>query len=87
MISTCSRNTASQHWVFASDGSLHGLRMCVQPAGGSIDDGTDLELARCNGSPQQEFTLNPRNDLVSGLADKCIDVRDNGTADGTRLQL
>ncbi|WP_405914851.1 ricin-type beta-trefoil lectin domain protein [Streptomyces sp. NBC_00728] len=87
VISTCSRNTPSQHWVFASDGSLRALGMCVQLAGGSTDDGTDLELAPCDGGSEQKFTLNSGNDLVNGLADKCTDVRDNGTADGTRLQL
>ncbi|MER5601981.1 RICIN domain-containing protein [Streptomyces sp. NPDC002265] len=87
MISACSRNTPSQHWVFAADGSLRALGMCVQLAGGSTEDGTSLELASCNGRSEQKFTLNSSNDLVNGLADKCTDVRDNGTANGTPLQL
>ncbi|WP_162468714.1 RICIN domain-containing protein [Streptomyces adustus] len=87
IISACSRNTPSQHWVFAADGTLRALGMCVQLAGGSTDDGTGLELAPCNGRSEQKFTLNSSNDLVNRLADKCADIRDNGTADGTRLQL
>jgi hypothetical protein len=66
---------------------MRGLGMCVQLAGGSTDDGTDLELASCNGSATQRFELNVRHDLVNSLADKCTDVRDNGTANGTGLQL
>ncbi|WP_329295647.1 RICIN domain-containing protein [Streptomyces sp. NBC_01455] len=87
MISSCSPVAASQRWVFASDGSMRGLGMCVQLADGSTADGTDVELARCNGGAVQRFTLNSHHDLVSGFADKCADVRDNGTANGTRLQL
>ncbi|MGW3633870.1 ricin-type beta-trefoil lectin domain protein [Streptomyces sp. NPDC005122] len=86
MIWDC-KNTASQHWVFSVDGSMRTVGMCVQVTGGSTDDGTDLVLSRCDSSPAQRFTLNPRNDLVSSLADKCADVRDDGRANGTRLQL
>ncbi|WP_438306728.1 ricin-type beta-trefoil lectin domain protein (plasmid) [Streptomyces sp. HUAS TT11] len=87
MIWDCSSTAASQHWVFKADGSMRGLGMCVQLAGGSTADGTVLELAHCNGDAAQQFTLNTRHDLVSGLADKCADVRDEGTKNGTRLQL
>ncbi|MFG3024019.1 ricin-type beta-trefoil lectin domain protein [Streptomyces sp. NPDC048254] len=87
MIWDCSSADASQHWVFPSNGTMRGLGMCVQLADGSTADGTDLELAPCDGSPAQRFTLNTSHDLVSRLADKCADVRDQGTANGTRLQL
>ncbi|MGP4083678.1 RICIN domain-containing protein [Streptomyces sp. KR55] len=66
---------------------MRALGMCVQLASSSASDGTDLELADCNGCSAQRFVLNSSHDLVSGLADKCADVRDNGTANGTRLQL
>lgn len=87
MIWDCSKAAASQHWVFAPDGSMRGLGMCVHLAGGSTAKGTDLELAHCDGSPAQQFALNYRRDLVNGPADKCADVRDSDTANGTRLQL
>ncbi|MEW2290291.1 ricin-type beta-trefoil lectin domain protein [Streptomyces sp. NPDC047841] len=85
MIWDCSESTA-QHWTFTG-GTMRALGMCVQLANGSTADGTDLELAPCDGSPAQRFTLNFRHDLVSTLADKCTDVRDNATDNGTRLQL
>ncbi|MFB7502341.1 ricin-type beta-trefoil lectin domain protein, partial [Streptomyces broussonetiae] len=85
MIWDCSQS-ASQHWTF-SDGTMRALGMCVQLAGGSTDDGTDLEMASCDGSPAQRFDLNYRHDLVSGPANKCADVRDDQTANGTRIQL
>ncbi|MFC9914374.1 hypothetical protein [Streptomyces sp. NPDC059862] len=56
--------------------------------GSSAQPRLDLEPADCNGGSAQRFVLNSSHDLVSGLADKCgADVRDNGTANGTRLQL
>ncbi|MEV7238474.1 ricin-type beta-trefoil lectin domain protein [Streptomyces sp. NPDC051020] len=85
MIQDCS-GSSSQRWTF-TNGTMRGLGMCVQLAGGSTADGTDLELASCNGGSAQRFVLNFRHDLVSGLANKCTDVRDNQTANGTRLQL
>ncbi len=85
MISDCSQS-AAQHWTFTS-GTMRTLGMCVQLRGGSTDDGTDLVLASCDGDAAQRFVLNSSHDLVSGLADKCADVRDNQTASGTRLQL
>ncbi|MEU3795549.1 RICIN domain-containing protein [Streptomyces fructofermentans] len=87
MISSCSRDVPTQHWSFASNGTMRGLGMCVQLAEGSTADGADLEMAACNGRAAQQFRLNAQHDLVSVLADKCVDVRDNGTANGTRLQL
>ncbi|MEW2515456.1 ricin-type beta-trefoil lectin domain protein [Streptomyces sp. NPDC046870] len=85
MIWDCSQS-AAQHWAFTG-GTMRALGMCVRLANGSTADGTDLELAPCDGSPAQRFTLNVRHDVVSTLADKCTDVRDNGTDNGTRLQL
>lgn len=87
MIYDCSSTSASQHWKFPTDGTMRGLGMCVQLAGKSTANGTDLELAPCNGGSAQRFTLNSSHDLVNGPADKCVDVRDNGTANGTPLQL
>ncbi|WP_189281196.1 RICIN domain-containing protein [Streptomyces atratus] len=85
VISDCSQS-ASQHWTFTG-GTMRSLGMCVQLAGGSTADGTDLVLATCDGGAAQRFVLNFRHDLVSGLANKCADVRDQQTTNGTRLQL
>ncbi|MFJ3672566.1 ricin-type beta-trefoil lectin domain protein [Streptomyces sp. NPDC090106] len=85
MIWDCNQS-ASQHWTYTG-GTMRTLGMCVQLAGGSTDDGTDIELASCNGGAAQQFDLNVRHDIVNSLADKCMDVRDNQTANGSRLQL
>ncbi|MFD6530983.1 ricin-type beta-trefoil lectin domain protein [Streptomyces sp. NPDC060184] len=86
MIWDCS-GSASQHWAFPSDGTMRVLGMCVQLAGGSTADGAVLRLAGCDGGPAQQFELNQRHDVVSKLADKCADVQDEGTANGTLIQL
>lgn len=59
----------------------------MDAAGASTADGTTVQLAHCNGGPAQQFRLNTRHDLVSVLADKCVDVRDKRTSNGARLQL
>jgi streptogrisin C len=56
-------------------------------AGGTTGNGTPVGLASCTGSPWQRFLLKDTHDLVSLLADKCVDVTNGGTANGTSLQL
>ncbi|GAA3592889.1 hypothetical protein GCM10022295_88040 [Streptomyces osmaniensis] len=85
MVQDCSES-ASQHWAF-SDGAMRALGMYVQLTGGSTDDGAGLELAACNGGQAQRFALNTSYDLVHTPTGGCTDVRDNQTANGTRLQL
>lgn len=55
-------------------------------AGGSAN-GTGIEIAHCNGGWSQRFKLNGSLDLVNIAADKCVDVQDQQTGNGTRLQL
>nr|WP_238698064.1 hypothetical protein [Streptomyces sp. E5N91] len=40
----------------------------------------DLRIASCDGGAAQRIALNFRHDVVSALADKCVDVRDGLTA-------
>ena len=56
-------------------------------AWGSRDDGAVIQLAKCSGNPAQQFVLSTAGDLVNPQADKCVDAKDNGTKDGTKLQL
>ena len=53
---------------------------------GSSADGTPIVLEPCNGGAAQRFNLNAAHDLTSST-DKCVDVKDQQTADGTTLQL
>lgn len=76
-----------QKWSFPSDGSVRSMGMCMDVAWGSSDNGTTIQLARCNGGAAQRFDLNGAGDLVNLGADKCVDVKDKQTANGTRLQL
>lgn len=72
MIWDCS-GSASQHWTFPSDGTVRSPGLCGEFEGGSTVDGTDLRMAFCDGRPAQQFTLNVRRDVVSGLAEKCVE--------------
>ncbi|MEU6290892.1 ricin-type beta-trefoil lectin domain protein [Streptomyces sp. NPDC046988] len=87
MIWDCSADSVSQRWTFPADGTMRSLGMCVQLARGSTADGAELQLARCDGGDAQRFELNHRHDIVSGLANKCADVQDALTDNGTRIQL
>lgn len=78
---------ARQLWRFASDGTVRALGMCMDVDGGTRDDGAAIQLVSCNGTGAQQFRLNAAHDLVNVQADKCVDVKDLGTGNGTRLQL
>lgn len=45
-----------------------------------------MQLATCSGEEAQQLVLTPAADLVSVAADRCVDVRDRSTADGSPLQ-
>ncbi|WP_406431057.1 ricin-type beta-trefoil lectin domain protein [Streptomyces sp. NBC_00631] len=78
---------AKQKWVFQSDGTVRSLGLCMDLAWANTADGTAIQVAKCSGNRAQLFYLSAQGDLVSALADKCVDATDNGTANGTKLQL
>lgn len=78
---------AWQKWVFASDGSVRSMGLCLDIANASQDNGATVQLAVCNGGWAQKFNLNSSHDLVNSVIGKCVDAKDAGTANGTRLQL
>ncbi|WP_438306688.1 ricin-type beta-trefoil lectin domain protein (plasmid) [Streptomyces sp. HUAS TT11] len=72
---------------FRSDGTARMFGLCIDVAGASQNDGTPIQLARCNGGWAQKFILNKSHDLVNSAIGKCVDVVDKRTANGTKLQL
>jgi hypothetical protein len=78
---------AWQQWSFPSDGTVRSMGMCMAVSGGSTADGAPIVLEPCNGSAAEKFTLNGSYDLVNSQANKCVDVTNQQTANGTRLQL
>jgi serine/threonine protein kinase len=74
-----------QLFSFAADGTLRVRGKCV--AAESTDDGAHLKLATCNGDASQQFSYNVSYDLVSGEADKCVDVPDGTAVNGTAAQI
>jgi hypothetical protein len=77
---------ARQRWTFGHDGSVRSLGMCMDVAWGSDEDGAVIQLARCHGGSAQHFTLGTEGELVNSGSDKCVDVTDMETANGTLLQ-
>uniref|UniRef100_A0AAU2ADP1 RICIN domain-containing protein n=1 Tax=Streptomyces sp. NBC_00093 TaxID=2975649 RepID=A0AAU2ADP1_9ACTN len=78
---------ARQQWQFSSDGTVRALGKCMDVDGGSREDGAWIKLVTCNGTGAQRFRLNAAHDLVNIQADKCVDVTDQGTGNGSELQL
>ncbi|GAA1647493.1 glycoside hydrolase family 16 protein [Actinoplanes couchii] len=78
---------APQKWTFNSDGTLRAMGKCMDPAGGALANGTPIQLVTCNGNPVQRFTLSGAGDLVNISANRCVDIVENNSANGARLQL
>ncbi|MGH3737373.1 MAG: ricin-type beta-trefoil lectin domain protein [Micromonosporaceae bacterium] len=83
---TCN-GTAAQNWTFPGDGTIRAFGLCMDVAWGSIQNGAVIQLAHCSGNPAQQFVLSGAGDLVNPQANKCVDVQNWGTANGSRLIL
>ncbi|MFJ9558960.1 ricin-type beta-trefoil lectin domain protein [Streptomyces fuscichromogenes] len=70
-----------------SDGTIRSMGLCMDVAWGASRNGAVIQLAVCSGNPAQRFRLNSGNGLVNPQADKRVDVKDEQTGNGTRLQL
>ncbi|MFF2210618.1 ricin-type beta-trefoil lectin domain protein [Streptomyces antibioticus] len=80
-------NVKWQKWSIRSDGTVRSLGLCMDLAWASGDNGTAIQAATCNGGWAQQFRLTAAGDLVNPKTDKCVDVRDEQTSNGARLQL
>jgi hypothetical protein len=58
---------------------------CVDVAGASPTDGTQIQLFTCNGTAAQQWTVGTDGTLTA--MGKCLDVAGGGTANGTKAQL
>jgi hypothetical protein len=58
---------------------------CVDVAGASTTDGTQVQLFTCNGTGAQQWTVGTDGTLTA--LGKCLDVAGGGTANGTKVQL
>jgi len=58
---------------------------CVDVAGASSANGTQVQLYTCNGTGAQTWTVGADNSLQA--LGKCLDVASAGTANGTKVQI
>jgi hypothetical protein len=71
-----------------SDGTIRAMGKCMNIGGGATYDGAGIGWVTCNGTGAQQFRLNDAHDLTNPQSgNKCVDVKDSGTGNGTRLQL
>ncbi len=76
--------TAAQRWRFTG-GTVRAGGLCMDVAWGATHDGAEIQIANCSGHPAQQFTLTPAGDLVSVLANKCVDIAGWNSDRGARL--
>jgi len=81
----CAGN-AQQAWTFTA-GTVRNRGLCIDITNGSQSDGATLRVATCNGGWAQKWTVNSGNDLANTVIGKCADLKDQGTSNGTRVQL
>lgn len=77
--------TGAQRWTFVN-GTIQAGGKCMDVAWASPNDGAVIQLVGCNGNRAQQFVLNGAGDLVSLLANKCVDIKDWNGNSGARLQ-
>ncbi|MQS09568.1 RICIN domain-containing protein, partial [Streptomyces alkaliphilus] len=87
MLNAC-HGGASQQWTFHRDGTLRIAGLCLSTAGNSTNDGARVVLRGCgSGGNIQQWRVSPNADIVNFAADKCLDVANANTANGTPIQI
>jgi streptogrisin C len=76
--------TNAQRWTF-TNGTVQAGGKCMDVAWASTADGTSVQLANCNGNAAQQFVMSAAGDLVSVLANKCVDIAGWDANNGARL--
>jgi serine/threonine protein kinase len=74
-----------QQFRFAADGTMRVRGRCVTVA--NLANGAHLLLKSCGGGATQQFSYNTSDDLVSGAANKCVDVPDGSAANDVPAQI
>jgi hypothetical protein len=72
----------------ATSGTLSGVASgrCLDVAGFSQTDGTNVHIWDCHGGANQQWTLTDSNQLTV-YGNKCLDVPGSATTSGTRVQI
>ncbi|MBS1848617.1 MAG: ricin-type beta-trefoil lectin domain protein [Actinobacteria bacterium] len=84
--------SANQNWTVSGgqiQNSINGL--CLAVPGNSAVPQTALVLQTCNGSPEQTFSVQTQQaasnqQIYSGALDRCIDIRNGSTSNGSVAQ-
>ncbi len=82
----CQSAAKDQHWTWSGQ-TLQTLGRCLDIAGGANANGTQLQLATCNGGGYQNWVRRTDGSLLNPTTGRCIDSPSDATANGTRLQI
>ncbi|MFP2923864.1 ricin-type beta-trefoil lectin domain protein [Pyxidicoccus sp. 3LG] len=78
--------TNAQQWTI--DGRKFRIGgKCLDVAGASTANGTPIQIANCSTNPAQDFVVSAAGDLVSYLANKCVDIEGFNPNSGAKLIL
>ncbi|HEY3872190.1 MAG TPA: arabinofuranosidase catalytic domain-containing protein [Actinocrinis sp.] len=80
VLAQCTGQGGTQIWVQQPDGSLLNKvsGLCLGDPSGSSDNGTQLQLAACDGARTTKYSLNGGTPIV-GPSGKCLDVYGDDT--------
>jgi streptogrisin C len=76
--------TNAQKWTFTG-GTVQAGGKCMDVTWANPASGTEIQIVSCNGNRAQQFVLSAAGDLVSVLANKCVDIGGWNGNDGARL--
>ncbi|MFI0815888.1 ricin-type beta-trefoil lectin domain protein [Streptomyces sp. NPDC021098] len=76
-----------QKWTMEKNGTIRSLGKCMDAANGSRENGTVVQLARCNGEPAQQFQYTKGHTLVNPQSGKCVDPTGGKDDNTTKLEL
>jgi serine/threonine protein kinase len=86
-IGDCRPDAPGQRWTFAADGTLRSGGRCMDTRLGATGNGAAVVMATCvPGRGSQRFGTDGRY-LLHVASGRCVDAKDQGTADGTALQI
>lgn len=72
-LKTCAEE-ASQWWDFRKDGTIRSRGLCMDIAWAASEDGTAIQVAVCSGNKAQDWRLNDKGGIISGLNGKSVGV-------------
>jgi ricin-type beta-trefoil lectin protein len=91
----CNSADKAQQWAPYSDSTIRINGKCLDVNKNGTANDTIVDLFTCNGGANQEWTLtkitsgtnNGKTELLGKQSNKCLDIKQSSTANGTQLEI